>query len=54
MSGTPADPMKEDFKVFLYLIWHHLNLPAPTKSRQRGVISVVVPGRHDQAAFGVI
>lgn len=30
-SGTPnADPLKEDFRNFLYVTWKHLNLPDPT------------------------
>lgn len=26
----PRDPLKEDFRVFLYVVWKHLNLPDPT------------------------
>jgi hypothetical protein len=29
-SHTPRDPLKEDFRNFLWLVWQHLNLPAPT------------------------
>lgn len=29
----PVDPLKEDFKLFLILLWDHLNLPAPTRSQ---------------------
>lgn len=29
-SKTPADPLKADFRNFLWLIWQHLNLPEPT------------------------
>jgi hypothetical protein len=28
-----GDPLKEDFKVFLYLIWSFLGLPEPTRSQ---------------------
>lgn len=28
-----TDPIAEDFKVFLYLIWQFLNLPEPTRSQ---------------------
>lgn len=28
-----GDPLKDDFKVFLYAIWKHLNLPDPTRSQ---------------------
>jgi hypothetical protein len=27
---TPADPLKADFRNFLWLLWKHLNLPEPT------------------------
>ena len=27
------DPLAEDFKVFLYLLWNHLGLPEPTRSQ---------------------
>ncbi len=33
MPGTsiaPADPVLRDFRNFLFLVWQHLNLPAPT------------------------
>lgn len=31
---TPGtDPLAEDFKVFLYLLWNHLGLPEPTRSQ---------------------
>lgn len=29
-SNTPADPLKADFRNFLWLVWQHLNLPEPT------------------------
>lgn len=29
-SLTSSDPLKEDFRNFLWLIWQHLNLPEPT------------------------
>lgn len=33
-SPVPAgDPLADDFKVFLFLIWSHLNLPEPTRSQ---------------------
>lgn len=28
--STPRDPLKEDFRNFLYVVWKHLNLPDPT------------------------
>ena len=31
--STPRDPLAEDFKVFLFFIWKHLNLPDPTRSQ---------------------
>jgi hypothetical protein len=33
MQDTPNDPLKEDFKVFLYVVWQHLGLPSPTRSQ---------------------
>jgi hypothetical protein len=30
MSKSPNDPLKEDFRKFLYLVWKHLGLPDPT------------------------
>ncbi|MDO8839643.1 MAG: phage terminase large subunit [Parvibaculum sp.] len=27
---SPVDPLKADFRVFLYRVWEHLNLPRPT------------------------
>ncbi|AMD61450.1 hypothetical protein AWN88_25665 [Agrobacterium tumefaciens] len=48
-GGTAGDPLKEDFKVFLFLIWKHLNLPEPTRSQyvmaewlQTGPIRLVI------------
>lgn len=32
LSGV-SDPLKEDFKTFLYLVWSFLNLPEPTRSQ---------------------
>jgi hypothetical protein len=29
-SATEADPLKADFRNFLWMIWKHLNLPEPT------------------------
>lgn len=29
-SATPADPLKADFRNFLWLVWQHMNLPEPT------------------------
>ena len=27
---SPSDPLKADFRKFLYTVWRHLNLPDPT------------------------
>lgn len=27
------DPLKDDFKTFLFLVWSFLNLPEPTRSQ---------------------
>ncbi len=32
LSGG-ADPLKDDFKTFLFLVWSFLNLPEPTRSQ---------------------
>ena len=32
-SLSTSDPLKDDFKFFLILLWDHLNLPAPTRSQ---------------------
>jgi len=29
----PLNPIVDDFKTFLYLLWQHLNLPPPTRSQ---------------------
>ncbi|MFN4278292.1 MAG: phage terminase large subunit [Ferrovibrio sp.] len=29
-AATPSDPLKADFRKFLWLVWRHLNLPEPT------------------------
>lgn len=31
MTSPQTDPLKADFRNFLYVCWKHLNLPAPTK-----------------------
>jgi hypothetical protein len=28
--STSEDPLKKDFRLFLYLVWKHINLPDPT------------------------
>lgn len=28
---VPRDPLREDFRNFLFVVWKHLNLPTPTK-----------------------
>ena len=33
--SNPIDPLKEDFRNFLYVIWKHLGLPDPTKAQYR-------------------
>lgn len=33
--SDPKDPLKEDFRNFLYVIWKHLNLPDPTAAQYR-------------------
>lgn len=38
MGTQPAklyDPLKEDFRNFLYVVWKHLNLPEPTEAQYR-------------------
>lgn len=30
ITKTPVDPLKEDFRNFLFLVWGYLNLPNPT------------------------
>jgi hypothetical protein len=30
MSDPQVDPLREDFRNFVFVIWHHLGLPAPT------------------------
>lgn len=30
LSTPPLDPIRADFRNFLYLVWRHLNLPEPT------------------------
>lgn len=30
LSGTDDDPLKRDFRLFVYLVWSHLGLPEPT------------------------
>lgn len=32
-SSPASDPMRDDFKVFLYVVWAHLGLPEPTRSQ---------------------
>ncbi|UFS67865.1 phage terminase large subunit [Paracoccus denitrificans] len=32
-SQSTSDPLADDFKVFLYLLWNHLGLPEPTRSQ---------------------
>lgn len=30
---TPVDPLKEDFRKFMWLIWKHIGLPEPTQTQ---------------------
>ena len=30
MTDQAVDPLKQDFRNFLFLVWQHLNLPTPT------------------------
>jgi hypothetical protein len=32
-SLTPIDPVRRDFRNFLFLVWQHLNLPEPTDTQ---------------------
>jgi hypothetical protein len=40
---SASDPLKEDFRVFLFFIWRHLRLPPPTK-RQLAIAAYLQHG----------